>query len=246
MNDPAFLLACLFFLAACLYSTVGHGGASAYLAVMALAGFSPAFMRPCALWMNVAVAAIATVLFFQAGHFRPRLFWPFIALSIPAAWLGGTIRLDPKIFTLLVGACLLIASVRLFVPERERESRRVSLPVAVGIGGVLGFVSGLVGVGGGIFLTPLLLLAGWAKPKEAAAVSAPFILLNSLGGLGGLYSGQWQSLPPGFFLWLPCVVLGGLLGATMGSRHWRPAWLRPALGLVLLIASAKFGLQVFS
>ncbi len=246
MNDPALLLALVFFLAACLYSTVGHGGASAYLAVMALAGFSPGIMRPCALWMNVAVSAIATVLFFQAGHFRHRLFWPFIALSIPAAWLGGTIHLHPKVFMFLVGLSLLLASVRLFIPEGEREIRAVRLPAALVIGGVLGFVSGLVGVGGGIFLTPLLLLAGWAKPKEAAAVSAPFILLNSLSGLGGLSSGGWQALPQGFFLWLSCAVLGGLLGAMMGSRHWRPAWLRPALGVVLLIASAKFGMQVFS
>jgi len=246
MNDPVLVLALVFFLAACLYSTVGHGGASAYLAVMALAGFAPVIMRPCALWMNVAVSAIATILFFRAGHFRPRLFWPFVALSIPAAWFGGTIHLHPKVFMFLVGTSLLLASVRLFIPEGEREIRTVRMPVALMIGAVLGFASGLVGVGGGIFLTPLLLLAGWAKPKEAAAISAPFILLNSLGGIGGLSSGGWPALPTGFFLWLLCAVLGGVVGATMGSRHWRPAWLRPALGIVLLIASAKFGMQLFS
>ena len=145
-----------------------------------------------------------------------------------------------------MGVSLLAAAVRLSIPEADRETRPVRLPVALLVGAVLGFVSGLVGVGGGIFLTPLLLFAGWAKPKEAAAVSAPFILLNSLSGLGGLSAGGWQALPPGLFLWLPCAVLGGLIGAGMGSRHWRPAWLRPALGVVPLIAFAKFGLMVFS
>jgi uncharacterized membrane protein YfcA len=247
MSDAVLLLTLAFFAAALLYSCVGHGGASAYLAVMVWASFTPEMMRPCALWMNVSVSLLATFLFFRAGHFRWRLFWPFAVTAIPLAWLGGTVSLAPGGFHLLVGAALLVAAVRFFLPIGEKEPRPFSLIVAVCAGGIMGFISGLVGVGGGIFLTPLLLLAGWARAKEAAAVSAPFILVNSLAGLSGLAkSGHHPVLPEAFPLWLAAAVLGGLLGASWGSRVARPDWLRKVLGLVLVAAAVKFGKQGFA
>lgn len=229
-------------LAAVLYAFVGHGGASAYLAVMALAGFAPADMRVTALTMNIAVSAVAGCLFFR--NFEWRLLWPFAVTAVPCAWLGGRLHLPPQMFALLVGAALLVASVRLFLPENHAVRRPANLAVALAAGAVMGFVSGLVGVGGGIFLTPLLILAGWAVPRQAAAVSAVFIFLNSLAGLAGMaQAGTMGALPEAFPAWLLAAICGGFVGAHCGSRRARPAWLRPALGIVLVIAAIKFGGQ---
>lgn len=237
-------LAIAFFAAAMLYSSVGHGGASAYLAVMALAGFTPGVMRPCALWMNLAVSAIATSTFLRAGHFRLRLFWPFAATAIPMAWVGGGLHIRSGLFLLLVAISLAVAAVRLFLPENAAPLRPLPVGLAMLCGTFIGLLSGAVGIGGGIFLTPLLLLAGWAGPREAAAVSAPFIFVNSAAGLAGMAGGS-AALPQAFPLWLAAAVAGGLAGAFCGSRVGRPAWLRPVLGAALIVAAAKFGLQVF-
>lgn len=232
-----------FFVAALLYSTVGHGGASAYLAVMALSGFAYEMMRPCALWMNVVVSLVAAGMFLRAGHFRWGLFWPFAVSALPMAGIGGSLKLSMPAFHFLVAAALLVAGLRFFLPVAQREPRRLDWPMGLVTGAMLGLLSGLVGVGGGIFLTPLLLFVGWANPKEAAAVSAPFILVNSLAGLAGMtLAGHSIPLPMDFPIWLGAALLGGLLGSAWGSRIARPAWLCPALGLVLLVAAAKFAL----
>lgn len=234
----------LFFAAgAALYASVGHGGASAYLAIMAIAGFSPETMRPCALWMNVAVSAVAAFSFARAGHFRARLFWPFAATSIPAAWIGGTLSVGPGLFHGLVALALAAAALRLFLPERAHSQKNPIPAAALAAGAGIGLLSGLLGVGGGIFLTPALILAGWATPKEAAAVSAPFILVNSLAALGGLaVSGSMAAevIPGAFPLWLASVIIGGIIGSRgAGFAKWN-LWMRPALGMVLLVAALKF------
>lgn len=240
-------LAAAFCAVAALYASVGHGGASGYLAVMALAGMTPAVMRPTALVMNLVVSALATFAFARAGHFRWRLFWPFAAASIPFAWLGGSTTVADAWFRLLVGGALLVAAWRFFLPVSTADAEPRTPPVAVAfpIGVLLGYLSGLVGVGGGIFLTPLLLLAGWARPKTAAAVSAPFIFVNSLAGLAGLQPAT-ATLPPALGLWAAASVGGGFLGARLGSERWPQFRLRQALGAVLLVASAKFVLMAFA
>jgi uncharacterized membrane protein YfcA len=227
------------FVVAALYGTVGHGGASGYLAVMALAGLAPAVMKPTALTLNLAVSLIATVLFVRAGHFVWRLFWPFALTAIPFAFLGGRLDLPPPAFKILLVLALGFAALRLVAPApQQTEPRPLPLGWALALGALMGLVSGLIGVGGGIFLTPLLLLLGWAQPKSAAAVSAPFIFVNSAAGLLG-QSDSLEHLPPSW-PWLALgVIAGGWIGAHWGSVNARSAQLRPALAVVLAIACVK-------
>jgi len=234
------LLAALFFAAAMLYSTVGHGGASGYLAAMALVGVSPAEMRPTALVLNVIVAAVATRHFARQGHFRWREFLPVILPAAPMAFLGGTLQLSAEIYRPVVGVVLLLAGVRALVTASRPEapSREAPLPLLVLVGAAIGFLAGLTGVGGGIFLTPLLLFAGWSPTHRAAGVSAPFILVNSLAGLAGLLSTA-PALPAAMPWWMLVTLVGGWLGARVGSRHLPSAPLRRTLGVVLLIAATK-------
>lgn len=228
-------------LIAVLYASVGHGGASGYIAVMALAGLPPETIRPTALMMNVLVAGIATVQFARAGHFRWAVLWPFAVAAVPFAWLGGRLPLDAGAFGMLVGGVLLASAARLFWRPKEAATERpLRLVWALPVGAVLGLLSGLVGVGGGIFLTPLLLMAGWARTKVAAAVSAPFILLNSVAGLLGWW-GQGQGWPAPELVapLLMAALLGGSLGGWLGSRRLAPEGIKRALAVVLLVAGVK-------
>ena len=238
------VLIIFFALAAGLYAAVGHGGASAYLVVMALAGFAPEEMRVNALLLNSVVSLIAAMLFFR--HFAWRLFWPFALTSVPFAWLGGWIVVPDGIFYALVGLVLVVAAVRLVLPEGHAPTQALPIVTAWGAGALIGALSGMVGVGGGIFLTPLLVLSGWARPKEAAAVSAVFIFVNSIAGLAGLWAGANTLLPHDSFpAWAAAAVCGGWLGAQWGSRRARPVWLRPTLAVVLLVAAVKFAGRAF-
>lgn len=233
------MMPAVFLVVAALYAVVGHGGASGYLAVMALAGFEPATMKPTALVLNLIVALIGTVAFVRAGHFSWRLFWPFAAVAAPFAYLGGGWRLGAAAFAWLVAGALAFAAGRLFLPAPPRMEPHPPPAWAVVIAGAgIGFVSGLIGVGGGIFLTPLILFCGWADTKTAAAVSAPFILVNSAAGLLGQV-GSLHHLPAPWPWLALAAAAGGLLGSRWGSRVARPAQLRPALALVLLVASVK-------
>jgi uncharacterized membrane protein YfcA len=238
------LLGALFFIAAILYSSVGHGGASGYLATMGLAGFPAAIMRPTALVMNVAVSSISLYKFSRSGGFAWRLFLPFAVSAMPMAYVGGRTQLPVAWFGVLVGFVLLFSAARLFLETlREHERPRAARPpppwwLALGIGAVIGLMSGLTGVGGGIFLSPLLVLTGWATVRESAAPTAAFILVNSVAGLLGLMSNR-PTLPDALPYWVALVVAGGLIGASFGARRLGHKALRLALAAVLLVAGAK-------
>jgi len=229
--------------AAFVYASVGHGGASAYLAAMALAGVAPQEMRPIALVLNVVVSAVATFKFYRAGHFRWRLFWPFAAVSIPAAYLGGAITLPGHAYKTIVGVVLVYAAWQLWrsarAGEEMREVRQPPLALAMVIGGVLGLLSGLTGVGGGIFLSPLLLILGWAGTKQTSAVAAPFILVNSVAGLAGAFMAKSTQLPMHVWVLAGAVLVGGWLGAEYGSRRFTNPLIRRMLAVVLAVAGAK-------
>jgi uncharacterized protein len=243
--DPVLIaaLALGMLVAAFLYASVGHGGASAYIAAMAIAGIAPAEMRPIALILNVLVSSLATWKFWRAGHFRWGLFWPFAAISIPAAYLGGAITLPGTAYKILVGVVLLYAGWQLWwsalMGEELRPQRALPLPLAMAIGAVLGVLSGLTGVGGGIFLSPLLLLFGWAGTKQTSAVAAPFILVNSLAALAAGFVRN-PAPPPDYAWWLmAAVLLGGWAGAEYGSRRFANPLIRQVLAVVLAIAGGK-------
>lgn len=243
MNADWIQLMPCFFAAALLYGSVGHGGASGYLAVMAFAGMAPAVMRPTALTLNLLVAGMGTIAYFRAGHFQGKYFWPFILTSVPMAWWGGRLHLPDTGFKILLGLALGCAAVRFFLPAPD-ESRLRSAPMAaqLTVGAGIGLVSGLVGVGGGIFLTPLLLLCRWCGTRTAAAVSAPFIVVNSAAGLTG-NPASLQQLPSWWLAAATAVVLGGWIGTRWGSGLARIPQLRAALALVLIVASIKLLLR---
>ncbi len=228
-----------FFVVAFLYAAVGHGGASGYLAVMALADFPPETLKPTALGLNILVSCVGWMQFWRGGFFSWRLFWPFAVGSIPMAFLGGYMQLPSVVFKRILGGVLLGAALRMVMrPVPEHAGRPVAWWAGLTVGAGIGLLSGVTGIGGGIFLTPLVLLAGWANAKPAAALSAAFILFNSAAGLAGhlTAAASW----PGGFAWLALVAgSGGLLGAYVGSRLANPQCLCRFLAVVLLIAAGK-------
>jgi len=227
------------FLIAALYSSVGHAGASGYIAVMSLLSLAPAIIRPMALSLNILVASIATLQFVRAGHFSWRLFWPFALLAVPLAFVGGYVTLPNDSFRIIVGLVLLYSAVHL-VAQSSEEKPATTPPIAAALaaGGIIGLLSGLTGTGGGIFLTPLLLFMGWARAKSAAAVSALFILLNSISGLLGNVSST-KALPPFIIPLLIAAGIGGFLGSHLGSRKLASLAIKRFLAAVLLIAGVK-------
>ncbi len=234
------LLAALFFAAALLYSSVGHAGASAYLAAMALIGLPPDVMRPTALVLNLFVAGIVVVRFTRAGHLPWRELLPLVLGSIPAAFIGGGIELPGEIYRPLVAIVLLAGAWRLATAPAAGEDVPTGVPLLPGIlaGAAIGLLAGLTGTGGGIFLTPLLVLAGWAATRDAAGLSGAFILANSLAGLAGLASGG-VTLPSALPVWIAAVVAGGLIGSWLGAARYSVLGLRRALAVVLVIAAGK-------
>ncbi|MCX6866396.1 MAG: sulfite exporter TauE/SafE family protein [Verrucomicrobia bacterium] len=235
------VLCCAFFLAAALYASVGHGGASAYLAVMGFMGMAPVEMKPIALTLNIAVSLLALVMFARAQHFRARLFWPLAAASVPAAFIGGWLQSPDPIFKIIVAATLVCGAWRLAFSGNTAETltREPQWPTLLVLGLSLGFLSGLIGIGGGIFLTPLLILFRWTPAKPAAAVSAAFILANSLAGLSGFIV-KGGAIPPVTWQLLPVVMIGGWLGSSWGSKRAGVPALKRSLAVVLLVAAAKF------
>jgi uncharacterized membrane protein YfcA len=234
-------IATLFFLGAALYASVGHGGASSYLAVMGLFSLAPDVMKPTALALNILVASVATFKFYRAGLFSWRLFWPFVVASIPAAFVGGAVMLPTRWYKIVVGVVLLYAAVWMFRSALRPISKATHSPplwAAVLAGLAIGFLSGLTGVGGGIFLSPLLLSMGWAETRATSGVTAPFILVNSIAGLLGHIASVSQ-LPPNVPVWGAAALIGGWIGASYGSKRAPVPVLRQLLSLVLVVAGVK-------
>ncbi|MGH9843446.1 MAG: sulfite exporter TauE/SafE family protein [Blastocatellia bacterium] len=227
-----------------LYSSVGHAGASGYIAVMTLFGLSSAIIKPSALTLNIVVACLASWQFWRAGHFSWRLFWPFAVFSIPFAFSGGSFQLPTRIFNVLIGSVLLYSAARFLITsstsgnDQSETATPPAKPVAFAAGAGIGLLSGLTGTGGGIFLTPLMIFRQWADTKTASAVSALFILVNSIAGLLGYYRTTRQL--PGVALYLVAAALaGGALGSYLGSRRFSSTFIKKLLAVVLIIAGTK-------
>jgi hypothetical protein len=227
-------------LIAVLYSCVGHGGASGYIAIMTLFGLAPIIIKPTALVLNILVSGIAAIQFYRAGYFRWSLFWRFALTSIPCAYIGGYFVLPTYFYKYIIVLVLWFSAVRLFIrPVTPASSIRVlPLPLTLTIGAILGLLSGFIGVGGGIFLSPLLLLAGWAGNRETAAVSAFFVLVNSCAGLLGFISGN-HTFPAQALTFSLAAVCGGIIGSYLGSRKLQMLSVQRVLSMILILAGYK-------
>ena len=231
----------LIFLIALLYASVGHGGGSGYLALMGLFNTDPAIMKPTALGLNILVTSIGTYKYARAGHFRWKLFLPFAITSIPFAFLGGRLNLDGAIYKSIVGIILFYAAIRIFFnTELPKEKTYFNPPIWTALlsGALIGFLSGITGVGGAIFLGPLILLMGWATIKETAGVSTAFVLVNSISG----FLGHWSTtlhFPPQIIYWGIAVLIGGWIGAEYGSQKLTNPLIKKLLAIVLFLGSIK-------
>lgn len=236
------LLIPLIFVAALLFSSVGHGGASAYLAAFALVSMAPESMRPAALCLNVLVASIALYKFYKVRAFDWHLFWPIALTSIPSAFVGGQITLPNHAYKSIVGLCLIYAAWTIFFYRAKITDdvtvKPVAKPALLGLGAGLGLLSGLTGVGGGIFLSPILLFFAWAKTRVISGVAAAFILVNSISGLLGVFT-KSPALPAGLAYWAAAAILGGWIGAEFGSRRLANPTIRKLLAVVLVFAGGK-------
>lgn len=234
-----FLAICIV-IVAMMYASVGHGGASGYLAVMALFSLHPEALKPTALLLNIVVAGVGTYLYYSAGQFSWRVFWPFVITSIPMSFLGGTFNLPPELYRPALGVVLLFAAWRLFARRKQQDDvvKTPHILLAMAVGGVLGFASGLIGVGGGIFLSPLMILLGWAKVREVSGIAALFILVNSISGLMGHMS-SLHHVPEYAPLLAGAALVGGSIGALCGSRHLPVATILKAMSFMLVMAGGK-------
>lgn len=247
-DDPVDALSLLLIpaicLAAALYASVGHGGASAYIALLALTGFAPEAVRPAALVLNIVVASLAAARYVRAGRFAWRVFWPFAIAGVPAAYLTGRITLAVDIYEPLLAAVLAAAAARyLFWPDIDVSKPAAPLPMGVGAlaGAGLGALAGLTGIGGGVFLSPLLVFAGWADPMRASGIAACFIVVNSAAGLAGRLAAM-PELPQALPLWAGAAVVGAWAGSSLSLRRLDGRAMLRALGLVLAFASAALAL----
>ena len=241
-GETVWLLAACMFLGATLYSSVGHGGASAYLALMALFGLAPEVMRPTALTLNIIVASLASYRFARAGLFRWRVLWPFLLGALPFAFLGGAIQLPGHFYRPLVGMVMFAAALRFLWPTKPERAQVAPHDPPIPVGGVcgvaIGFLSGLTGTGGGTFLSPLLLFRNWSDPRTASGIAALFILCTSVAGLLGNLASV-RLLPAELPIFVAAALAGGLAGTTLGVHRFSPQTVRRALGAVLVVAGIK-------
>jgi uncharacterized membrane protein YfcA len=230
----------LLFVVAFLYSSVGHGGASGYLALMALFGMAPAIMKSSALIMNICVSLISFIHYYRSGYFKWKMFLPFAIASVPASFLGALITVDANMYKKILGALLIFPVLRLLgvFGKESDETRQLNNFIAVLLGLSIGFLSGMIGIGGGIILSPLILLFHWANMKETAAISALFIFVNSVSALAGLFM-KGLSIDAAVFLWIAITLAGGFMGAYFGSMKMKNPVLKKILAAVLLLASIK-------
>lgn len=247
MENIPYWLPVLFFLIALFYAMVGYGGGSSYLALLALSGLSYQTIPPLALACNLIVTIGGSWHFFRAGHFKLKNVLPFIVSSVPMAYLGGRIFVEKHLFFLLLGISLFAVSVRMFLPDHVFKSEKdiswsKAWKVGVPVGGILGFLAGLVGIGGGIFLSPILLLVRWANVKEAAASASFFIMMNSCSGLlGQLHKG---AVDMGFLIPLGLAVfVGGQIGSRLGAYHVPKVRLQQILATLILYVSIKLMIE---
>ncbi|PUZ29428.1 hypothetical protein DCC81_08255 [Chitinophaga parva] len=240
LSNPLLLFYALLLLVAFLYASVGHGGASGYLALMALFGIAPAVMKPTALLLNLFVSLTAFIQFYRGKYFSWKIFIPLALASIPLSFIGGMITVDGAIYKKMLGVLLLLPVIRFFffqnVPDTELKESNPWWSLL--IGGAIGLLSGMIGIGGGVILSPVLLLLRWSNQKQAAAISALFIFVNSLAGLGGQLTKGIQ-FTPGMISYVLVAFLGGLLGAWVGARKFSHGALKYLLGTVLAIAAYK-------
>ena len=237
------MLTFLILLTSTLYASVGLGGGSGYLALMGLFNIDPAVMKPTALALNILVTTIGTYKYSRAGYFSWKLFLPFAITSIPFAFLGGRLNLNSDIYKTVVGVLLLYAAIRLFLFTRKGEGKEIhpsppSLWIGLLTGAIIGFIAGITGVGGSIFLAPLILLMNWATPKETAGVATVFVLVNSISGLAGYWSNTF-TLPSQIIYWGIAVIIGGWIGAEYGSRKLPNPITRQVLAGILLLGGLK-------
>jgi uncharacterized membrane protein YfcA len=240
MTEGLILFYFLLFFVAVLYASVGHGGASGYLALMALFSVTPEVMKPTALMLNLFVSLTSFIQFYRGKHFRWHIFWPFALASIPLAFFGGKIHIDGSIYKQILGILLLIPVVRFlfFANIKVTEIKRSNIPLSLFVGAIIGFLSGLIGIGGGIILSPILLLLKWTDQKQTAAISALFIFVNSLSGLAGQLQ-KGISFSADMYTYVAVAFVGGLCGAYLGALRFPQNILKYVLGLVLALASYK-------
>jgi len=241
-TEALLLLATAIAVIAFVYGSVGLGGASSYVAVMALAGLDHREIPLVALGLNLIVASAALLQFARGGHLRPGPLVPLVAASAPAAYLAAQIPLDRGTFQVVLGTLLVVAGARMVAAPwlRPREDRRdARWPVFVVLGAVLGAAAGLTGIGGGVYLAPLLLLTGLATPKEAAAVCSVVVLANSVAGIAGRVAAG-VAMPWSLFLPLAgCVLVAGPMGAWLGARRWRPEIVQAVFGVLVLAVALR-------
>ena len=244
MTIEVFILAFfLFLIVATLYSSVGHAGASGYLAIMGLLSFAPETIKTTSLVLNITVASIASVKFIRADYFDKKIFVAFVITSIPLAFLGGYITISPKYFKLAAGVFLIISALLLifktYIKQTQTESKPMPTVYGLVIGSIIGLVSGLIGVGGGIFLSPIIIMANWTTVRNASGVAALFILCNSLAGLAGNLTAL-RTLDHNILYWMIAVIIGGLAGSYLGTIRFNNKIIITFLFLVLLTAGLKF------
>ena len=238
--DSIILFYILLFLVAFLYSSVGHGGASGYLALMAIFSFAPEVMKPTALLLNLFVSLTSFIQFYRGKHFNWKIFLPFAVTSVPIAYIGGLITVDDNIYKKILGILLIIPIIRFlfFANIKVEEIKRSNLILSLLIGAAIGFLSGLIGIGGGIILSPVLLLLKWTDMKQTAAISAIFIFVNSLSGLAGQLQ-KGINFSADMYAYVAIAFVGGICGAYFGSLKFKSNILKYMLAIVLIVAAYK-------